>query len=294
MSTSIPFPDDVSDSTTAAVVDTIADTAGAVRTRIATQRHRTSQENESGERQLAADLAADRLFADRLLAIDGVGSYASEERESIQVDDGHRHVAIDPLDGSSNLAPNGGMGTIFGVYDERPPTTGRSLRAAGFLLYGPVTTMVVARGDRVREYVVEDGRARLIDDDVTIPDDPTVYGFGGGATNWTEPFATFATAVREDLKLRYSGALIADVSQVLTYGGLFSYPAVADRPAGKLRLQFEGQPMGYVIEAAGGRSSDGTQSLLDRPIDDLHARTPLHLGNEALVDRLERHSERAQ
>jgi len=296
MSKSTEFTPGATDTTTEAVVDTIVDTATDVRAAIATEREFADAENPSGESQLAADVEADMLFEERLLAIDGVGSYASEERESVTVEDAdaHRHVAIDPLDGSSNLEPNSGMGTIFGVYDTKPPTIGRNLVTAGFLIYGPTTSMVVAQNDRVREYVIHDGEARVVDDDVSIPRDPTVYGFGGGQENWQEPFVEYAAELREKLKLRYGGAMIADVSQVLTYGGMFSYPALEYRPTGKLRLQFEGQPMGYVVEAAGGCSSDGTQSLLDREPDDLHARTPLHLGNRSLIERLEERYERAE
>jgi len=296
MSKSTDFTPGATDTATEAIVDTIADSTTAIREAIATERQFADEENPSGESQLAADVEADMLLEERLLAIDGVGSYASEERESVTVDDedGHRHVAIDPLDGSSNLEPNSGMGTIFGIYDTKPPTIGRNLVAAGFVIYGPTTSMIVARDDRVREYVIHDGDARVVDDDVSVPADPTVYGFGGGQENWQEPFSEYAAELREKLKLRYGGAMIADVSQVLTYGGLFSYPELEYRPTGKLRLQFEGQPMGYIVESAGGRSSDGSQSLLDRELDELHARTPLHLGNRSLIERLEERYERAE
>ena len=293
MSKSTDLTSGTTDTTTGRIVETIADATTEIREAIATERQFADAENPSGDSQLAADLAADELLEERLLAVDGVGSYASEERESVTVDEGHRHVTVDPLDGSSNLEPNSGMGTIFGVYDTQPPTIGRNLLAAGFVIYGPTTSMVVARDDRVREYVIHDGDTRVVDDDLTVPSDPTVYGFGGGRENWNDAFADYAAELQERLKLRYGGAMIADVSQVLTYGGLFSYPALEYRPTGKLRLQFEGQPMAYVVEAAGGRSSDGSQSLLYREPDELHARTPLHLGNRSLIERLEERYERA-
>ncbi|MBO4246724.1 class 1 fructose-bisphosphatase [Halomicrobium sp. IBSBa] len=292
MSKSTDLTPGMTDTTTGRIVGEFADAATEIREAIATERQFADEENPSGESQLAADLVADDLLEERLLALDGVGSYASEERESVTVDEGHRHVAVDPLDGSSNLEPNSGMGTIFGVYDTQPPTIGRNLVAAGFVIYGPTTSMVVARNDRVREYIIHDGDARVVDDDVSVPTDPTVYGFGGGRENWNDAFADYAAELQERLKLRYGGAMIADVSQVLTYGGLFSYPALEYRPTGKLRLQFEGQPMGYIVEAAGGKSSDGQQSLLDREIDDIHDRTPLHLGNTSLIERLEERYER--
>jgi fructose-1,6-bisphosphatase I len=126
-------------------------------------------------------------------------------------------------------------------------------------------------------------------EDVELPDDPTVYGFGGRVPDWPADFASYAEAVESDesLKLRYGGSMIGDVNQVLTYGGVFAYPALESAPEGKLRLQFEGNPVGYVIESAGGRSSDGSRSLLDVEPDDLHQRVPVHVGSEGLIDRLE-------
>jgi fructose-1,6-bisphosphatase I len=295
MNRSLDVFGDEADSTVDAVVETIAETAPEVRTAIAEEREYTADSNATGDQQLAADVRADELFEERLLAIDGVASYASEEREDVvtdgrddvATDEGDRHVAMDPLDGSSNLKPNSGMGTIFGVYETQPPTVGRDLVAAGYVIYGPVTSMVVARDGSVTEYLLHDGESRVVDDDVTLPDDPTVYGFGGGEPNWTDEFVEYADEIREALKLRYGGAMIADISQVLTYGGIFAYPALRDAPEGKLRLQFEGQPMGYVVEAAGGRSSNGEESLLAVEPDELHERTPLYVGNTDLIDRLE-------
>jgi fructose-1,6-bisphosphatase I len=77
------------------------------------------------------------------------------------------------------------------------------------------------------------------------------------------------------------------VNQVLTYGGVFAYPALESTPSGKLRHQFEGNPVGYVIESAGGRASDGERSVLDADPEGLHARTPVYMGNASLIDRLE-------
>jgi fructose-1,6-bisphosphatase I len=89
------------------------------------------------------------------------------------------------------------------------------------------------------------------------------------------------------LKLRYAGAMVADVNQVLTYGGIFGYPMVEGRPEGKLRLQFEGLPMAYIVETAGGASTDGSRSLLETTVSRLHERSPVFLGNGSLVTRLE-------
>jgi len=272
------------------VVETVAETAPDVRGGLAGRRmyDPDADENPSGEQQLAADLYADDLLEDRLLAIDGVGGYASEEREELSLaDDEGYHVSCDPLDGSSNLKSNNAMGTIFGVYDAALPAAGDHLVAAGYVLYGPITTMALAVEGHASEYVIADGDLELDTADLSLPDDAVVYGFGGRVPDWPDDFAAYVDAVEDELKLRYGGAMIADVNQVVTYGGVFAYPALESAPNGKLRLVFEGAPIAYVIEAAGGASSDGGQSLLAVEAEELHQRVPVHVGSTEYIERLE-------
>ena len=272
--------------TVEAILDAVATAAPEIRSGLPGRRTKTDAENVSGEQQLAADVWADELLGERIGAIDGVGHYASEEREGVeQVGDGHL-VAVDPLDGSSNLRSNNPMGTIVGVYDDDLPTSGRSIVAAAFVLYGPITTMVVARNGTVTEFVVEDGERRDVGA-VSLPNDPTVYGFGGRVPDWPPAIEEYVAEIEEELKLRYGGAMIADVSQVLSYGGIFAYPMLQSRPSGKLRLLFEGAPIAFIVESAGGSSSDGARSLLDVEATTVHQRTPVFVGNDNLVERLE-------
>ncbi|QWC18885.1 class 1 fructose-bisphosphatase [Halorubrum sp. 2020YC2] len=286
--------------TVAAVFDAVAATAPEIRAALPGRRVESGTENASGERVMAGDLYADELLGEAITAVDGVGSFVSEEREAA-VDAGGAvgsgpgdayAVAIDPLDGSSNLRSNNAMGTVVGVYDAPLPASGRDLVAAGYVLYGPITTMVVADDGGVREEVVtRDGDGgvdrSVVEADLTLPDTPTVYGFGGRVPDWPTEFRAYARAVEDDLKLRYGGAMVGDVNQVLTYGGVFAYPALRSAPAGKLRLQFEANPIAYVVERAGGASSDGSGSILDVDAEAVHQRTPLYVGNEALIERLE-------
>jgi len=273
-----------------AVVDAVARAAPEIRGGLPGRRVAAEGQNPSGETQMAADVFADDLLCERLGAIEGVGVYASEERATaVDVGTGVS-VCVDPLDGSSNLEPNAAMGTIVAVYDGSLPADGRDIVAAAYVLYGPITTMVVARGGSVTEYVIhDDGDYDVLTEDVRLPEEPTVYGFGGRVPNWVDPFEAFVADVESDpsMKLRYGGAMIGDVNQVLTYGGVFGYPTLTDAPEGKLRLQFEGYPVGYIVEAAGGASSDGHRSLLDVEADDLHGRTPVYVGNRELIDDLE-------
>ncbi|WP_338739453.1 class 1 fructose-bisphosphatase [Haloplanus salilacus] len=273
--------------TVAAIRETLAAATPEIRAGLPGRREKGDEENPSGDRRLAADEYADDLLEERLGGLDGVGEYASEEqRDAVDVGGG-LSVAVDPLDGSSNLKPNNVMGTIVGVYDAPLPARGRDLVAAGYVLYGPITTMAFAHDGSVTEYLVEEGSTTPLREDVTIPDEPTVYGFGGHVPDWPDDFTAYVEEVESELKLRYSGAMIGDVNQVLTYGGVFAYPALKSTPSGKLRLQFEGNPVGYVVESAGGRASDGTGSVLDVDPDGLHDRTPVYMGNASLVDRVE-------
>ncbi|ADD07368.1 fructose-1,6-bisphosphatase (plasmid) [Natrialba magadii ATCC 43099] len=274
------------------VVATVAQTASDIHHGLVDRRVTADGENPSGETQFEADVFADELLADQLSSIDGVAQYASEERaDPVDFAPDGLAVAADPVDGTSNLPSNNTMGTVFGIYDASLPAPGTALVAAGYVLYGPLTTMMVAHDGTVTEYALVDGDRTVIRDDVTIPATPTVYGFGGRVPTWIDDFHEFARGIETDdelaLECHYSGAMINDVNQVLTKGGIFAYPALENSPNGKLRLQFEGNPIGYIIETAGGRSSDGSRSILDVEPTDLHDRVPLHVGNPELVERLE-------
>ncbi|SFL14790.1 fructose-1,6-bisphosphatase I [Halogranum rubrum] len=275
------------------IFTTVAALAPDIRDALPGRRVQNDETNPSGETQLAADAYADELFLDHLGALDSVVEYASEERTKIVPTDGEEEtglsVAIDPLDGSSNLKSNNTMGTIVAVYDAPLPAAGSDLVAAAYVLFGPITTMITADGDGVTEYLVDDGVREVITEDVQLPDDPSVYGFGGRVPDWPDDFTAYTEDIESDdsMKLRYGGAMIGDINQVLIYGGVFAYPALESAPNGKLRLQFEGNPIGFIIESAGGRSSDGTQSLLDVEPNDVHQRVPVYVGNDELIEQLE-------
>lgn len=270
-----------------AVFEVVVETAPEIRTGLRGRRERVDEENPSDEIQMAADVWADELLAKRITSIDRVGEFASEERESVEDCGDGLSVAVDPLDGSSNLKSNNSMGTIVGIYDATLPARGRDLVGAAYVLYGPITTMMVARDGTVTEYEITDEGRRTIEAGVDIPEDPVVYGFGGRVPDWTDGFTEYASEIEQELKLRYGGAMIADVNQVMTYGGIFAYPGLESRPEGKLRLQFEGNPIAHIVETGGGASSNGIRSLLDVEPTDLHQRVPVHVGNELLIERLE-------
>jgi fructose-1,6-bisphosphatase I len=286
----------VDDATVAALCETLVGTVPEIRTALAQRRAYVDRENPSGERIRAADEFADERLETALLAVDDVASYASEERAEPVFDGGDDdadaeagyHLAVDPLDGSSNLRSNSPMGTIVGVYDRPLPASGAHLVAATYVLYGPNTTMVVADGERTAEYLVTESGAEVLDSELEIPDDPTVYGMGGRRPDWTDRVTAATEDMEADrLKLRYGGAFVADVSQVLTHGGLFAYPELRDAPDGKLRFHFECAPMGLITESASGAATTGEGDWRDVEPTELHERSPIYLGTESLVDEVE-------
>jgi fructose-1,6-bisphosphatase I len=269
------------------VLNAIADTVPEIRGAFETHRTYEDEENPSGEQVLAADVFVDDLLQERLGELDCVGTYASEERaDATDVGTG-LSLAVDPLDGSSNLGSNNGVGTIVGLYDAPLPASGQALVGAMYVVYGPVTTAMVASPEGVTEYMLVDGEPEVLTEDVTLPESGTVYGFGGPVPEWSGAFRRYAMSIQRRLKRRYGGALVSDVNQVLSKGGVFAYPALDSRPEGKLRLQFEGHPMAHVVETAGGASTDGTRSLLEKTPAELHERSPVFVGNESLVADLE-------
>ena len=268
------------------IFNTIAESAPSIRKELSIRRESSTTQNPTGDSQFAADIWADNLFANKLLELDSVGSYASEEREEILISGDGFSVAIDPLDGSSNLLSNNMIGTIVGVYDSLLPTSGKNMIAAAYVLYGPITTMVIARSGSVNEFIVDQGKLQLLRENITLPETPQLYGFGGLEKEWKPSFKKYADGIRTKLKLRYGGSLISDVNQILTYGGIFAYPDLISSPNGKLRVLFEAHPVAYIIESAGGLSSNGDVSILDLSPDTLHARTPLYVGNKDLIEEL--------
>ena len=184
----------------------------------------------------------------------------------------------------TNLLSNNMIGTIVGVYDSPLPTSGKNMIAAAYVLYGPITTMVIAHSGSVNEFIVDQGKLQPLRENIILPKTPQLYGFGGLEKEWKPSFKKYADSIRTKLKLRYGGSLISDINQILTYGGIFAYPDLTSSPNGKLRVLFEAHPVAYIIESADGLSSNGNVSILDISPDTLHARTPLYDGNKNLIE----------
>ncbi|WP_226483373.1 class 1 fructose-bisphosphatase [Natrinema amylolyticum] len=270
------------------ILDALVEVTPTVREelRTASREGETETENPSGDAQSAADVVIDRRFHDRLTSLDAVGAFASEERETVEdVGEGFS-VAIDPLDGSSNLRSNNIVGTVVGVYDASLPASGRDLIASAFLLYGPLTTMTAAVDGEVTRYTIDGGE--IVDTTpVVFPDEDGICGFAGATSEWPNLIREFWGNLNYEYKLRYTGAMVGDIDHLLVEGGLLGYPERESSPNGNLRLQYEANPMAHLVETAGGRSTTGLGSSLDVDPEELHQHVPAYFGSTDLIGRLE-------
>jgi fructose-1,6-bisphosphatase I len=270
------------------VIDRVAESAPKISSGLADRRDYVGQENPSDEEVMEADVWANELLKEKITSIDGVGEFASEEEHEITDCGEGLSVATDPLDGSSNIPTNNLVGTIVGIYDSEIPCKGDNLVAAFYVLYGPLTTLTVARNGQADEFVIEEKGDEVElyrgSEDIEIEGKNT-YGFGGNK-NWTENFRDLEAEFSREYKLRYGGALVGDFNQMLHHGGIFAYPHRTDYPNGKYRILFEGNPMAYIAETAGGLSSNGEKSILDIEVDEIHQRVPFFAGQTDLVEEI--------
>lgn len=262
--------------------------------------------NPGGDGQKALDVIADEAFTDALRGGD-VRHYASEEQDGVVTlsPEGRLALAIDPLDGSSNIDTNASIGTIFGIYDaaDLPEASflrpGRQLRAAGYVIYGPQCALVVTFGEGVLKFVLdpETDTFVAVAPMAPIPPDSTEYAINASNyRHWPAPIRAYIDdrvagadgPMGRDFNMRWIASLVAEAHRILTRGGIFLYPGDARRgyERGRLRLLYECAPIGFLIEQAGGRATDGTDPILDLVPDSLHARTPFVFGSATKVARV--------
>jgi fructose-1,6-bisphosphatase I len=269
--------------------------------------------NVQGEVQLRLDQIADQIVGDALLGCASVAAVVSEERDDVTVSpssSGRFLVAYDPLDGSSNVAVNLTVGTIFSVTraPSGVPTAGDFLRpgieqiAAGYCLYGPSLQLVLTLGDGVVMFTFdpEAGAFCLSRAEVSVPREASEFAINASnqrrwdapVQRWFEECLAGAEGVRgRDFNMRWIASLVAEVHRLLTRGGVFLYPMDARLRAqgrrGRLRLLVELAPMAMLLEQAGGAASTGTEPLMQVCPGSLHERAPVVLGARDEVARLE-------
>jgi fructose-1,6-bisphosphatase I len=272
----------------------------------------TGAVNVHGDRVRRLDARANDLLLDALRASGAVTAVASEELAApvIWPAAGRPGLAVclDPLDGSLNTDVAGALGTIFGIRpgprpgDPAPAAavlgSGTRQLAAGYLVYGPATVFAYTAGDGVHVFALDPaaGGFRQTHARIMAPRAGPWYAVNeGNAPRWGQAARALVDALRAPggggraHSLRYGGALVADFHRILLEGGIYLYPADADRPAGRIRLLYEAAPLALIAEAAGARASTGRGRILEVVATCPEQATPLFIGSVEEVDEAERH-----
>ena len=268
--------------------------------------------NVQGEVQQKLDIIANDLLIEGVQGCKSLAGLASEEMElPVPVQGtGDYLLLFDPLDGSSNIDVNVSIGTIFSILKKQDPQaplqtsdfllSGRHQVAAGYVVYGPQTTMALTLGDGVVMFTLNKvtGEFLLIKDAVTIAHSTKEFAINmSNMRHWADPVKRYVEeclagvggAREKDFNMRWIASMVADVHRVLSRGGVFMYPWDQREPhkPGKLRLMYEANPMSFLVEQAGGASTNGTQLIMDLQPTDLHERVSVMLGSKEEIDRLQ-------
>jgi fructose-1,6-bisphosphatase I len=265
-----------------------------------------TQRNCTGDLVRDADVLSNDLFVNALSKVPHCGGMLTEETR-VPVDFGaqapERFVLVDPLDGSANMDSHGVTGTIFSVVpwqsdaDTSAKISGKHITTAGYILYAAATVLVLAERDRVNLFVLDPVRNEFIlsEADVRCPDSGCTYSTNeANVARWPQTSRDWLTRLKSGklhgrpYSQRYAGALVADAHRALLTGGIFVYPADSAAAKGKLRLQYEVNPMSFVFRAAGGAATTGSQDPLELIPEQGHERAPLIIGSREEVTGFER------
>lgn len=263
--------------------------------------------NPDGDIQQPLDLLADQLVRSATRNVP-MSAFVSEELEISEIRDPLAPIclAVDPLDGSSNLETNVTVGTIFSI---RPTPAagegyfreaGTAQIAAGFFVYGPQTSLVLTLGEGVDVFTLDPAEDvyRLVRSNVRIPVDACEYAINASNhRHWGTPVRTYieeclagaAGPEARNYNMRWIGSLVAETYRILMRGGIFLYPsdARAGYAEGRLRLVYEAHPMAFIIEQAGGAATTGRERIQALAAASLHQRVPLIMGSSSEVERVE-------
>jgi fructose-1,6-bisphosphatase I len=264
-------------------------------------------ENLGGDQQKALDVMADDAFADELKKT-AVRYYASEEQDDVVElnPEGNIALAIDPLDGSSNIDVNVSIGTIFSIFDAKDGDPNGSFlrpadeqRAGGYIIYGPQTYIVVTFGQGVQSYIYDpdSNMWKLVETAHKVP--PQASEFAINASNyrhWSPAIRAYIDDMLagetgphdRNFNMRWVASLVAETHRIMSRGGIFLYPG-DERPGyerGRLRMIYECAPIAFLIEQAGGKATDGHDRIMTQQARELHARTPFVFGSAEKVARV--------
>ena len=261
-------------------------------------------ENVQGETQQKLDVIANEILLRNLGGRQGVAVVASEENDEAMIlraeNDGETRycVMFDPLDGSSNLDVAGGVGTIFSILrkDRRSNNIADSLLqpgmrqvAAGYVLYGSSTVMLLTIGNGVDMFVLDlaIGSFVRVAEGLKIPTHHKCYSLNeGNRLTLPEGYQRYLNWAQENgYSSRYVGAMVADIHRIMIQGGVFMYPPTKKAPKGKLRLMYEANPMAFLVEQAGGKAiSAPGQRIMEIVPTEIHQRTTVVMGSAGEVD----------
>lgn len=271
-------------------------------------------ENVQGETQKELDIITNDIMVDHMKVsglVAGMGSEEVDDPISVPAQERGEYILMfDPLDGSSNIDVNISVGTIFSVLKapmgcraepalEDYQQNGTQQRAAGFVVYGPSTVLVLTTGQGVNMFTLDNsiGEFVLTKEGVEIPEDTKEFAINlSNKRFWEEPMQQYIEDCLQGEKgplgkrynMRWVASMVAEVYRILVRGGIFMYPYDNRDPskAGKLRLMYEANPMSFIIEQAGGMSSTGHARILDVDAKNLHQRVPVILGSRNEVAKV--------
>ncbi len=269
-------------------------------------------ENIQGETQKKLDLIANDTMINAHQWGGNIAAMASEEMDEMlplppELRRGDYLLLFDPLDGSSNVDVNVSIGTIFSIL--RAPRSevdesdflqpGRQQVAAGYAVYGPQAVLVMTFGHGVDSFTLDrdSGVWVLTGTNLQIPEDTAEFAINmSNQRHWDAPVQRYVgellagkTGPRgKDFNMRWIASMVADVHRLMTRGGIFMYPWDKREPGkpGKLRLLYEANPMGFLVEQAGGAATNGRQRILDLQPGALHERVSVILGSRNEVERV--------
>jgi fructose-1,6-bisphosphatase I len=270
----------------------------------------TGETNVQGERVKKLDVFANDQFIAALKAGGEVCAIASEENDEIipidsEISKSARYVvAMDPLDGSSNIDVNVSVGTIFSIYRRTTLSGPGALEdfmqrgteqvAAGYIIYGSSCMLVYTTGKGVNGFTLDPsiGEFCLSHPNMQTPKKGKIYSinegnylhFPDGVKKYIKYCQEEDAATDRPYSSRYIGSGVADIHRNLINGGIYIYPTTTKSPKGKLRLLYECNPLAFIIEQAGGKATTGSKRIMEVPIAELHQRTPLFLGSSEMVD----------
>lgn len=273
----------------------------------------TGQTNIQQEEVQKLDRRANDVFVQAFESSPIVGTLISEEMDTPLLvgktpASGKYALYFDPLDGSSNIDVNAPLGSIFSIHRLGTSSSvmeshhllkpGSEQLAAGYILYGPSTLLVYTCGSGVQEFTLDPGIGEFLlsAQNMTIPAKGSIYSINeGNRLKWDPDMQRFIAYLQErdpdtgrPYTGRYTGCLAADVHRILKKGGLYLYPGEEKKPEGKLRLLYEGAPLTFVIEQAGGIGSTGKERISHIQPKELHQRIPLIIGSAYEVELAER------